>query len=70
MYAAPPIIAGSDLIATLMHGVVETSGYEDRLAVLDSPVPLDPCPYVMSWHRRNDTHPAQVWLRDCVLSAI
>ena len=68
MYAAPPIIAGSDLIATLMRGVVEASGYEDRLAVLDPPIPLDPYPYVMCWHRRNDAHPAQIWLRDCIRS--
>ena len=68
MYAAPPLVAGSDLIATLMRGVVEASGYEDRLAILEPPIPLGPCHYVMCWHKRNDTHPAQVWLRDCVQS--
>ena len=68
MYMAPPLVAGSDLIATLMEGVVEVSGYGDRLAVLDPPFPLDPCPYIMSWHRRNDTHPAQRWLRHCLHS--
>ena len=66
MYAAPPLVAGSDLIATLMRGVVDVSGFEDRLEILKSPVDLDPCPYVMCWHRRNDAHPAQSWLRDCV----
>ncbi len=66
MYAAPPLIAGSDLIATLMLGVVETSGWADRLHVLECPVPLAPCGYEMSWHRRNDTHPAQRWLRGCI----
>ena len=66
MYAAPPLVAGSDLVATLMRGVVEASGYEDRLTMLDPPIPLDPCCYVMCWHKRNDTHPAQMWLRDCV----
>ncbi len=68
MYAAPPLVAGSDLIATLMQGVVEASGYDNRLAVLDPPIPLDPCAYVMCWHKRNDTHPAQVWLRNCIVS--
>ena len=66
MYAAPALVAASDLIATLMAGVVEVSGFGDRLAVLDPPVPLDPCPYVMGWHRRNDLHPAQRWLRTCI----
>ncbi len=68
MYAVPAIVAGSDLIATLMRSVVELSGYGDRLAMLDPPLPLDPCPYVMCWHRRNDAHPAQRWLRECVCS--
>lgn len=66
MYAAPALIAASDLIATLMQGVVDLSGHADRLAVLDPPLPVAPCPYVMSWHRRNDAHPAQRWLRDCI----
>ena len=68
MYAAPALIAGSDLIGTLMTGVIEVSGYGDRLAVLEPPLALDPCRYVMCWHRRNDAHPAQRWLRECILS--
>ena len=68
MYAAPALVAHSDLIATLMRGVVELSGFGDRLVILKSPVELNPCPYVMCWHRRNDAHPAQNWLRQCVRS--
>ena len=70
MYMAPAIVAGSDLIATLMRGVVELSGYEDRLLMLPPPLPLDLCPYVMCWHRRNDNHPAQSWLRNCIKSVV
>lgn len=68
MYIAPALVAASDLIATLMAGVVEASGHAERLAMLDPPVALEPCAYKMSWHRRNDTHPAQRWLRQCVTS--
>jgi len=68
MYAAPTLIARSDMIATLMGGVVTASGYADALCVLAPPLDLDPVPFVLSWHRRNDTHPAQRWLRDCVAS--
>ncbi len=68
MYAAPTLIARSDMIATLMAGVVGCSGREDELAVLDPPVEIEPVPFVMTWHRRNDVHPAQVWLRDCIAS--
>ncbi len=66
MYAAPALIAGSNLIATLMRGVVDLSAHVDQLAVLKPPLSLAPCSYVMNWHRRNDVHPAQRWLRDCI----
>jgi DNA-binding transcriptional LysR family regulator len=66
MYPAPALVAQSDLVATLMLGVVETSGWGDRLEILRPPVPLAPCPYVMCWHRRNEAHPAQRWLRACI----
>lgn len=66
MYAAPLLIARSDMIATLMAGVVEASGHADELALLEPPLMLEPIPFVMSWHRRNDAHPAQRWFRNCV----
>ena len=68
MYLAPQIIARSDLIAILMLGVVEVSGWTDRLTIMEPPFALEPCAYVMSWHRRNDEYPAQRWLRACVRS--
>jgi DNA-binding transcriptional LysR family regulator len=66
MYPAPQLVANSDLIATLMLGVVRASGCADRLEILQPPIALTPCPYVMAWHRRNDLHPAQRWLRECI----
>lgn len=68
MYAAPLLVARSDMIATLMEGVVAASGYADRLAVLTPPLELPAVSFVMSWHRRNDGHPAQRWLRECIAS--
>jgi len=38
------------------------------LRVLDPPLELDPIAFVLSWHRRNDGHPAQRWFRDCITS--
>ena len=66
MYAAPLVIARSDLIATLMAGVIPASGQADALAIRPLPFDLDPIGFTMSWHRRNDVHPAQRWLRDFV----
>ena len=68
MYAAPALVARSDLIATLMAGVVEASGRVDDLTVLQPPVDLEPVPFVLSWHRRNDVHPAQRWARELIAS--
>jgi DNA-binding transcriptional LysR family regulator len=66
MYAAPGIVAGSDMVATVMERIVTTSAERDRLLVLPPPLHLPPVPFVMSWHRRNDAHPAQSWLRTLI----
>ncbi|MDR7143156.1 LysR family transcriptional regulator [Rhizobium sp. BE258] len=63
MYAVPLLVARSDMIATLMEGVVEASGQADNLIARAPPLDLAPVPFVMSWHRRNDAHPAQRWFR-------
>ncbi len=68
MYAAPTLIARSDMIATVMEGVVAASGHADELRILEPPLDLQPVSFVMSWHKRNDSHPAQRWLRDCIAS--
>jgi len=66
LYAAPPLIARSDLIATVMAGVVSASGYAADLEVRAPPIDLEPVPFVIAWHRRNDVHPAQCWLREVI----
>ena len=66
MHAAPMLVARSDLIATLLKGVVTASGQADKLRVYEPPLDLDPVGYVLTWHRRNDAHPAQRWFRDTI----
>jgi DNA-binding transcriptional LysR family regulator len=68
MYAAPPLVASSDLVATLMRGVVDASGYRERLQILKPPLELGTAKFDMAWHRRNDVHPAQRWLREVIRS--
>lgn len=68
MYAAPAIIAASDLIATVMEGIVRSSGMQNRLQMFRTPVSLEEVPFVLLWHRRSDTHPAQRWFREQVLA--
>lgn len=69
LYAAPVLVAQSDMVATLMEGVVAASGHAERLCIMPPPLELPSIPFVMSWHRRNDVHPAQRWFRD-LLAAI
>lgn len=68
MYAVPALVARSDMIATLLAGVVRASGYEEQLIVRTPPLDLDLDQFVSLWHRRNDAHPAQRWLRDTIRS--
>lgn len=66
MYAAPGVIAHSDLLATMMEGAVAASGMRAALTVMPLPaeIDLEPVSFVLHWHRRNDGHPAQRWLRE------
>ncbi len=66
LYAAPALAASSDMIATILEGVIEASGQAEHLCVKKPPIQLDPVSFTLSWHRRNDTHPAQRWFRDCI----
>jgi len=66
MHAAPNAVACSDMIATVLEGVVAASGTRNRLAMFPPPVDLAPVSFVMSWHRRNEAHQAQRWLRETI----
>lgn len=66
MYAAPALVAQSDLIATVMAGVAAASGHAGALKIMPPPLQIAPVPFMLAWHRRNDAHPAQAWLRDLI----
>ena len=70
MYAAPALVARTDLVATLMEGVVSGSGLGHRLVGRPCPVSLPPVAFHLLWHRRSDSHPAQRWLRDFLISLV
>ncbi|MBY4587873.1 MULTISPECIES: LysR family transcriptional regulator [Rhizobium] len=63
MYAAPAVVAETDLVATLMQGIVEVSDHRARLSVHRPPIELPPVSFALSWHRRNDSHVGQQWFR-------
>ncbi len=70
MHVAPHIVASSDLVATLMEGVVTASGLADRLIILPPPLELPKIPFQLVWHRRNDAHPGQRWLRSRIAALV
>lgn len=63
-FIVPAIIATSDLIATIPRGAFVDGTAPLRL--LTPPIKLDPLPFVLCWHRRNDSHPVQEWARDTI----
>ncbi|WP_372057011.1 LysR family transcriptional regulator [Tistrella mobilis] len=65
MYAAPAIVAETDLVATVMAGVV--AGGRPDLVTSPPPLPLPPIAFHLLWHRRTDDHPAWRWLRQQVM---
>ena len=68
MYAAPAIVAETDLVATLMRGVVDVSDSRGRLSIHRPPIELLPVSFALSWHRRNDSHVGQQWFRELIRS--
>lgn len=69
MFAAPLLVAHSDYVATLMRRVVLPS-FEPLLKLSAPPLALPSIELHLLWHRRNDDHPAQQWLRERVMGVI
>ncbi|PKR53960.1 LysR family transcriptional regulator [Thalassospira marina] len=67
MYLVPGLVAQSDMLATVLQGVVRGSGLGDQLAVFKPPLELPTISYHLLWHRRTDAHPAHRWFRDIVV---
>ena len=66
MHAAPAIVAETDLVATLMRGIVDVSESRAQLSLHKPPIELLPVSFALSWHRRNDSHVGQQWFRELI----
>lgn len=64
MFAAPTIVAHSDMVCTVMKRVASQSPHGSQLDQFPPPVSLPEIAYDLMWHRRNDAHAAQQWLRE------
>ncbi|MGX9936680.1 LysR family transcriptional regulator [Advenella kashmirensis] len=66
MFAVPTIVAQTRMTATLMRRVALHSPVGRRLALFPPPVALPDVVFHLIWHRRSDSHPAQLWLREFI----
>jgi DNA-binding transcriptional LysR family regulator len=62
--AIAPILAGSDLLATLPSIAMAAMLHPYRLDSREVPFPIAPLPHVMIWSTGRSSHPEMTWLRD------
>ncbi|MFZ6658959.1 LysR family transcriptional regulator [Undibacterium sp. TJN19] len=64
MFTTPSVVAQTDMVATVMRRIAQHSRDWRKLTVFTPPVPIPEMVFDLMWHKRNDTHPAQQWLRE------
>jgi DNA-binding transcriptional LysR family regulator len=62
--AIAPVLAGSDLLATLPAIAMAETLHPYRLASRQVPFAIEPLPHAMIWSRRRSADPELTWLRD------
>jgi DNA-binding transcriptional LysR family regulator len=63
-----PLIANTDLIATVPKNLAHTFEKSWKLRVLEPPVEFPTFDIIQYWHQRYDQEPGNVWLRDMLHS--
>jgi DNA-binding transcriptional LysR family regulator len=62
--AIAPVLAGSDLLATLPAIAMAETLHPYRLGSRPVPFPIEPLPHAMIWSSRRGVDPELTWLRD------
>jgi DNA-binding transcriptional LysR family regulator len=68
MFAAPAVVAQTNMTATVMKRVALNCAARRKLVLFPPPVQLPAIDFDLIWHRRNDNHPAQRWFRELIAS--
>ncbi|PJX23877.1 hypothetical protein CAP48_11850 [Advenella sp. S44] len=68
MFAAPAVVARTNMTATVMKRVALGSSAGSTLALFPPPMTLPDVTFDLIWHRRSDASPAQRWFRSIVES--
>ncbi len=66
MFAVPALLRQTGLAATLPRRVALESVKAGELTMFATPISLPQISFHMIWHRRNDEHASQRWLRELV----
>jgi DNA-binding transcriptional LysR family regulator len=62
----PPLIANSDLVATIARPIALGAAQAHSLAILECPFPIALMQIKQVWHRRFHNSPKLIWLRNLV----
>jgi DNA-binding transcriptional LysR family regulator len=62
----PPLISGSDLIATIARPIAYNAGKTYPIALIDAPFAVAPMQIKQIWHRRYHRSPKLIWLRNLI----
>jgi DNA-binding transcriptional LysR family regulator len=68
--AVAPLLANSDLLATLPAIVMVDASHRFDVAAMPVPLPIEPLPHVLFWSSRLANDPALAWLRDLLRDVI
>jgi DNA-binding transcriptional LysR family regulator len=65
-YGMARAVSRSDLIALLVRDFAAALSGPMGLTLYEPPIPVEPTPVLLIWHRKSDASPAHRWLRDLV----
>jgi DNA-binding transcriptional LysR family regulator len=66
MFTVPAVVARTNLTATVMKRVALNSPDSRRVVLFPPPIALPEIVFDLIWHRRSDSHPAQLWFREFI----
>lgn len=66
IFAVPAVVARTGMAATILRRIALHAQASHRLMLFPPPLALPQIEFHLLWHRRSDTHPAQVWFRQFI----
>jgi DNA-binding transcriptional LysR family regulator len=66
IFSVPAVIARTNMTATILKRIALHSQVSHRLVLFPPPLALPEIVFHLIWHRRSDSHPANVWFREFI----